>query len=493
MNSPAWPALAAAVHAAVEWTPDQLIATVADGLRDGDGFTVPTAQLCDAMVWRIATLTDVPHEPDDAPLDPLDLEAAPPEDVHLLDTASSQPGTESSRARILELNQTGLRLLRQAVSALLGTRLSPRPPRQRSGGRPAILGGLRATRADKPDPTPDQARCHRGGARRCWPRPPHNRGHLVDAFKDRLIIPLREPDGIVGFIGRRNPTKDDTEYAGPKYLNTRSTAAFSKSEVLFGLVETSEDLRDGAVPVLVEGPLDALAVTLAGCGQYVGVAPLGTAFTEAQAAKLKPILKVEPSRVVIATDPDDAGWASAQRAFWQLAAMGANPRYVDLPHGVDPADLLVLRGREALADSLTECRLFASALVEKLVADLDEPGSPAARLRLVREAGQIIGALPPQEWAKHIDEVTTRHSLPAGMLHMEVIDAGALWTEQPREQVSRLASAMAPTPRTDRRSEQSAASWPAASWVAPTTPKLAPGAAAVTLDGRGAPRTGPRR
>ena len=152
-----------------------------------------------------------------------------------------------------------------------------------------------------------------------------DRGHLVDAFKDRLVIPLREPDGIVGFIGRRNPTKDDSEYAGPKYLNTRSTAAFSKSEVLFGLVEASEELRGGAVPVVVEGPLDALAVTLAGCGEYVGVAPLGTAFTEAQAAKLKPFLKVEPSRVVIATDPDEAGWLSAQRAFWQLAAIGRQP------------------------------------------------------------------------------------------------------------------------------------------------------------------------
>ena len=55
-------AQAAAVHAAGEWTPDQLIGSVTDGLRDGDRFTMPPSELCEAMVWRIAALTDVPHE-----------------------------------------------------------------------------------------------------------------------------------------------------------------------------------------------------------------------------------------------------------------------------------------------------------------------------------------------------------------------------------------------------------------------------------------------
>jgi DNA primase catalytic core len=488
MNSPAWPALAAAVHAAAEWTPDQLIPTVANGLRHGDEFTVPTAQLCDAMVWRIATLTDVPHEPDDAPLDPIDLEVAPPEDLHLLETPSTQPRTGPSRARILELNQQAC----DYYGALYQRSWAPDYLRDRLGSD--LVDDPRFSMGYAP-PGPTSLIRHlteRGateeelvdaGLARIT-----DRGHLVDAFKDRLVIPLREPDGIVGFIGRRNPTKDDSDYAGPKYLNTRSTPAFSKSEMLFGLVEGSGDLRDGAVPVLVEGPLDALAVTIAGCGEYVGVAPLGTAFTEAQADKLKPFLKVEPSRVVIATDPDDAGWLSAQRAFWQLAAMGGNPRYVDLPHGVDPAELLVLRGRDALADSLTESRLLASAMVEKLVAHLDEPGSPAARLRLVREAGQIIGALPPHEWAKHIDEVTTRHSLPAGMLHMEVIDAGALWTDQPREQIARLTSAIAPSSSTTPRRMQPAIARPIGSWAPPTTPRLTAGTA-QTPDRRDEGRT----
>ena len=64
---------------------------------------------------------------------------------------------------------------------------------------------------------------------------------------------------------------------------------FAKSAQLFGLFEGRAVLDAGATPVLVEGVFDA-AVTLAGDGdgQYVGVAPLGTSFTHAQATKLRP-------------------------------------------------------------------------------------------------------------------------------------------------------------------------------------------------------------
>ena len=122
-----------------------------------------------------------------------------------------------------------------------------------------------------------------------------DRGDVVDAFRDRLVFPILRGDDLVGFIGRRNPTKDDAEYAGPKYLNTRATAAFTKGEQLYGLSEGRAALDAGARPVLVEGPLDALAVSIAADGTAVGIAPLGTAFTSAQAAQLKPFFRHEPS------------------------------------------------------------------------------------------------------------------------------------------------------------------------------------------------------
>lgn len=93
---------------------------------------------------------------------------------------------------------------------------------------------------------------------------------------DRLIFPIHGPDGeIHGFIGRRNPDRDEDDKAGPKYLNTANNDLFGKGDQLFGLHEARADLAAGATPVLVEGPVDAIAVTLACEGQGVGVAPAG--------------------------------------------------------------------------------------------------------------------------------------------------------------------------------------------------------------------------
>src|SRR5271154_7042722 len=81
---------------------------------------------------------------------------------------------------------------------------------------------------------------------------------LRDHFHDRLMIPLRAEDGIVvGFIGRRPPQAGDDH--GPKYLNSPDMGLFAKRRVLAGLAEGRPQLARGAQPVLVEGPMDAIA------------------------------------------------------------------------------------------------------------------------------------------------------------------------------------------------------------------------------------------
>ena len=65
---------------------------------------------------------------------------------------------------------------------------------------------------------------------------------------------------MLGFIGRRNPDLPEDDRAGPKYLNTPETVLFHKGAQLFGTIPT---LAADAIPVLVEGPTDAIAVTLA--------------------------------------------------------------------------------------------------------------------------------------------------------------------------------------------------------------------------------------
>ena len=167
-------------------------------------------------------------------------------------------------------------------------------------------------------------------------------GRLIDRFRDRVMFPIIHNGEILGFVGRRHPDLTDTDRGGPKYLNTADTPLFHKGAQLFGANEV--DVAAGGVPVIVEGPIDAIAVTLAGGGRYIGVAPLGTSLTDEQASQLARQLARLGKNPIVATDADIAGRVAAERDFWILTTYRLDPRYALLPEGTDPADLLALNG-----------------------------------------------------------------------------------------------------------------------------------------------------
>jgi len=220
---------------------------------------------------------------------------------------------------------------------------------------------------------------------------PSGAGRIIDRFRDRLMFPIRDGGEIHGWVGRRHPDHaDHADHAantgtdqragsgrgGPKYLNTATNPVFSEGRELFGLTENAAALAAGATPALVEGPIDAIAVTLAGDRAglgpddqtYVGMAPLGTALTPAQADRLAASLgdpragSTRPN-VIVATDNDRAGQQAAHRAYWQLTARGHTPGQLLLPAGTDPAELLQTHGPQALAEALHTAPGLAHAVI----------------------------------------------------------------------------------------------------------------------------------
>jgi DNA primase len=199
--------------------------------------------------------------------------------------------------------------------------------------------------------------------------------------------------------------------------------------------EGHDALAHGAIPVLVEGPLDAIAVTVATGGTHVGVATLGTAFTDAQADQLTDYIGTGRPGVTVATDADRAGQQAAARAYWQLTARGDNPRHVLMPDGTDPAQLLETCGQQAVRDALAESQPLATRLIDARLAEHADTHSAAAADVLattIRGAADIIGALPPEHWLGHIDHVTHALQISPGPVHLAVIDTGHAWTEDPR-------------------------------------------------------------
>ena len=241
-------------------------------------------------------------------------------------------------------------------------------------------------------------------------------GTLIDRFRDRLVLPITAEDTVVGFVARRHPDADDSR--GPKYLNTPTTALFHKGEVLYGVDQ--QLINAGATPVLVEGPLDALAVTSAGRGRYLGVAPLGTSLTETQ-ARLLATLHPEP---IVATDADPAGRAAAERAYWLLTQHAVSPRSVALPDGSDPADILHRCGPEALAASVNSAHPLAQDLIDARLAHASGPTS-------VKDLAAVIAADAPSRWLTQARDLTARTDAKLAQILTDLADATQRWNRQP--------------------------------------------------------------
>lgn len=122
------------------------------------------------------------------------------------------------------------------------------------------------------------------------------KGTQYDAFRNRVIIPIKDQRGKVLGFGSR--ALDDSP---PKYLNSPQSSIFDKSGILYGLDRANKAIEKNNQVVVVEGYFDAIMAH-----QYSfqnTVASMGTALTARQLKILQKLTK----NIVLALDPDAAG------------------------------------------------------------------------------------------------------------------------------------------------------------------------------------------
>jgi DNA primase len=209
------------------------------------------------------------------------------------------------------------------------------------------------------------------------------RGGLYDRFRERLVVPLRQPSGrVVGFGGRALGQEE------PKYLNSPETAVYRKGQFLFGLGEARAALQESREPILVEGYFDCLVLHQAGFRSAVAVA--GTALTPEQAR----LLRRYADGVVLCLDGDAAGRAAQRRALAPLLSAGLALRVASLAEGEDPDSLVRRRGAAAL-EAVVEGAVSPAAY---LCADAARgPAAHAAALSAVLELAAQVAGLPERE------------------------------------------------------------------------------------------------
>ncbi|MGN6155787.1 MAG: DNA primase, partial [Sphingomicrobium sp.] len=167
-----------------------------------------------------------------------------------------------------------------------------------------------------------------------------------DRFRGRLMIPIRDQRGRVIAFGGRILGEGE-----PKYLNSPDTPLFDKGRTLYNIDRAGPASRQAKRLIVVEGYMDVIALDRAGIAE--AVAPNGTAVTEAQ---LERMWSLDPAPI-LCFDGDSAGRKAAIRAAARaLPHLGPERtlRFVELPAGQDPDDLVRSGGRDAVESLLAE-------------------------------------------------------------------------------------------------------------------------------------------
>lgn len=240
-----------------------------------------------------------------------------------------------------------------------------------------------------------------------------------DRFRGRLVWPIRDVTGqTLGFGARKLLAEDN----GPKYLNTPETPVYHKSQVLYGLDLAKRDISRSRQVVVVEGYTDVMACHLAGV--TTAVATCGTAFGVDHIKLIRRVLgdvdNVDSrglGEVVFTFDPDEAGQKAASRAFNEEQRFAAQTFVAVAPDGLDPCDLRLNRGDDAVRRLIQGKKPMFEFMVRRVLTQHDLE-TVEGRVGALRAAAPVVAGIRDQ--ALHVGYVRNL----AGWLGMELAEVG---------------------------------------------------------------------
>ncbi len=228
-------------------------------------------------------------------------------------------------------------------------------------------------------------------------------GRIYDRFRGRVIFPVHNMSGKVIAFGARMMGKQPNQ---PKYINSPETEIYHKSNVLYGLFQGKNTIRQKDTCYLVEGYTDVLSMHQADVENVV--ASSGTALTEEQIKLIRRFTE----NITVLFDGDSAGIKAALRGIDMILKGGLNVRVVLLPDGEDPDSYSRKVGttefQKYLATSTQDFISFKSGLFAR------EAGSdPIRKAESIKEIVGSIALIPdPVKRSVYLQE--TSHQLKIG-------------------------------------------------------------------------------
>lgn len=243
-----------------------------------------------------------------------------------------------------------------------------------------------------------------------------------EIFRDRLIFPILNVSGrVIGFGGR-----GIDDYMQPKYLNSPETPLFKKGEVLYGLYQAKESMRNKGEAVLVEGYFDLLSLFQSGVMNVC--APLGTALTEKQAMLISRFVK----KVNILFDGDLSGIKAAMRSIGLLIDAQVDVYVTSLPEGSDPDTFIHEKGVTELHDLLGSALDFFHFYRKAVKTNTMEQ-----EIVLIKDLIQIVGTIQdPIKYDRYLKYISHVFDIPLERIEKAMKQKRGVQTPAPKQSLS---------------------------------------------------------
>lgn len=181
--------------------------------------------------------------------------------------------------------------------------------------------------------------------------------NIYDTFINRIIIPIHNLKGeVVAFTGRIYHNEDNSA----KYLNTKETEIFKKSEILFNYYNARKYIKDSHTLILVEGNMDAIKMSAKGFKNVIAL--MGVFLSKTQIN----IIKRLNCKVILMLDNDSAGLDSTLKNGTLLNNEKIDTYVVRLSKAKDPDEYLEKFGIEAMENNIKHALKFMDFKLETL-------------------------------------------------------------------------------------------------------------------------------
>ena len=165
---------------------------------------------------------------------------------------------------------------------------------------------------------------------------------IFDSFKNRIMIPITNlQNQVVGFTGRIYNGEDEA-----KYINTKETVIFKKSNILFNYANAKNSIREAKKIIIVEGNMDAIKMHASGIKNVVAL--MGTFISKEHIDVLKKL----NSKIILMLDNDEAGYNATIKNGDLLLENNIICDVIRLSGAKDPDEYIFKNGVDSLIDNI---------------------------------------------------------------------------------------------------------------------------------------------